>query len=75
MLTFLDNYRDVSFPDLLFEDINFYETEAKARGFVRPTKDSHKWHLPRKYRVPRLHRRLPTPASVYSEIHVFVRLA
>src|ERR1700733_15403696 len=46
-----------------------------ARGFVRLTEDSHKWHRHRKYRVPRLHRRRPTPASVYSELHVFVPLA
>jgi hypothetical protein len=44
-----------------------------ARGFVHLTADNRKWHRQRKYRVPRLHRRLPTPASAYSELHVFVR--
>src|SRR5258708_30493121 len=46
-----------------------------ARGFARLTGDNHKWHGHRKYRVPRLHRRLPTRASAYSGLHVFVLLA
>src|SRR6202035_1714679 len=46
-----------------------------ARGFARPTGDNHKWHRHRKYRVPRLHRRLPTRANVYSGLHGFVLLA
>src|SRR4029077_14679835 len=46
-----------------------------ARGFVHLTADNRKWHRQRKYRVPRLHRRLPKPASAYSELHVFVLLA
>src|SRR5579863_750438 len=47
---------------------------CSARGFVA-YEDIHKWHLLRKYRVPRLHRRPATPASLYSELHVFVALA
>src|SRR5258708_12005015 len=46
-----------------------------ARGFARLTVDNHKWHRHRKYRVPRLRRRLPTRASAYSGLHVFVPLA
>jgi hypothetical protein len=46
-----------------------------TRGFARPTGDNYKWHHHRKYRVPRLHRRLRTRASAHSEPHAFVPLA
>src|SRR6266849_9779541 len=46
-----------------------------ARGFAPPTGDNHKWHRHRKYRVPHLHRRLPTRASAYLGPYGFVPLA
>jgi hypothetical protein len=46
-----------------------------ARGFARLTGDRHKWHRHRKYRIPRLHRRLPTRARANSGLYGFVPLA
>lgn len=42
-----------------------------AREFVHRTEHDHKWHFHCRYRVPRWHCRLTTPANDYSELHGF----
>jgi AcrR family transcriptional regulator len=54
--------------------------EQVIEAFIRPalevtTDKNGRTDFTRKYRVPRLHRRLPKLASAYSGLHVFVPLA